>query len=98
MRIAVFDSRTREYRTILTGASSARYVPTGHIVYATAGGTLRAARFNLERLEVVGQGVPVLQQVVTKQFGSLSAGVSSNGTLVYLHGVANGSQRVADLD
>jgi serine/threonine-protein kinase len=93
LRTAVFNSRTGEYRTILTGAFSARYVPTGHIVYATAGGTLRAARFNLDRLEVVGQGVPVVEQVITKQSGALSANVSSNGTLAYLRGVAAGSER-----
>jgi len=93
-RIAVFDARTREYRTILTGASSARYVPTGHIIYATAGGTLRAARFDLERLEVVGRGVPVLQQVATKLGGLFSAGVSSNGILAYLHGAPVASERV----
>ena len=93
LQIAVFDSHTREYRTIISGASSARYVPTGHIIYA-AGGTLRAARFNLERLEVVGEGVPVVDQVATKGSGALNASVSSNGTLAYLHGVAVGSLRL----
>jgi serine/threonine-protein kinase len=93
LRIAVFDSRTRKTRTILTGASSARYVPTGHIIYA-ARGTLLAARFDLERLEIVGEGVQVVEQVVTKLVsGEVSVGVSLNGTLAYLYGVGAGSQR-----
>jgi serine/threonine-protein kinase len=84
---AVLDLRTREYRVIIPGSSSARYVRSGHLVYAT-GETLRAARFDLERLEVRGEGMPVVERVATKVSGAASVGVSLTGTLAYLRGVA----------
>jgi serine/threonine-protein kinase len=89
---AVLDLRTREYRLIIPGASSARYVRSGHVVYAT-GGTLRAARFDLENLEVSGEGMPVVERVATKPSGMASVGVSATGTLAYLRGVAGVSKR-----
>jgi Tol biopolymer transport system component len=87
LQTAVLDLRTREYRVIIPGASSARYVRSGHVVYAT-GQTLRAARFDLERLEVRGEGMPVVERVATKPGGAASVGVSATGTLAYLRGTA----------
>jgi serine/threonine-protein kinase len=84
---AVLDLRTREYRVIIPGASSARYVRSGHVVYAT-GETLRAARFDLESLQVRGEGMAVVERVATKAVGAASVGVSATGTLAYLRGVA----------
>jgi serine/threonine-protein kinase len=87
LQTAVLDLRTREYRVIVPGASSARYVRSGHVVYAT-GETLRAARFDLENLEVRGEGMPVVERVATKASGAASVGVSATGTLAYLRGAA----------
>jgi serine/threonine-protein kinase len=92
LQTAVLDLRTGEHRTIVAGASSARYVPSGHVIFA-AGGTLRAARFDLERLEILGEGVPVVEQLATKPTGAASVAVSANGTLVYLHGVASAASQ-----
>ena len=84
-RIAVLDLRTGEQKVIVSGGSYPRYVPTGHLVYAVAG-TLWAVAFDLRRLEVRGDPVPVLQRVVTKSSGAASFSVAQNGSLVYVAG------------
>ena len=88
-QIAVLDLQTGISRVVIRGGSDARYVPTGHLVYAFAG-TLRAVAFDLERLEVVGPPVPVLQGMSTTLRGAGSFAVGANGSLVYLPGVDGG--------
>ena len=88
-QIAVLDLKTGISRVVHRGGSDARYVPTGHLVYAYAG-TLRAVAFDLGRLEVVGSPVPVLQGVSTARSGAGSFAVGANGTLIYLPGVDGG--------
>ena len=57
---------TGERRALIPGASYARYVPTGHLVYIQSAtpGTLLAAPFDLLRLEVTGAPFPVVEGVV----------------------------------
>jgi len=86
-QIAVLDLQTGKQRVLVTGGSHPRYVPTGHIVYGAAG-TLRAVAFDLDRLEVRSDPVPVLQRVVTKSEGAASFSVARDGSLVYLAGDA----------
>ena len=57
-RSCPIDSGAR--KVLLTGGSDARYVATGHIVYAR-GEVLFAQAFDLSRLEVIGGPVPVVQ-------------------------------------
>ena len=73
-------------KVVVHGGYYGRYVPSGHIIYLQQG-TLFAVRFDLDRLETVGQAVPVLQGV-TASPASAGAQVafSSNGTLVYRPG------------
>ena len=58
-RIAVVGPEGGEVREILTG-TMARYAASGHVVYATADGTLMAAPFDVKRLEVTGPSVALL--------------------------------------
>ncbi len=58
-QIAVLDLRTGTQTVLIRGGSDARYVSSGHLVYAAAG-TLRAVAFDLARLAVVGTPVTVL--------------------------------------
>jgi serine/threonine-protein kinase len=51
MQIAVLDQRSNHVKVILQSGTDAKYLPTGHLVYGVGGG-LRAAQFDLERLEV----------------------------------------------
>jgi serine/threonine-protein kinase len=80
-RIGLLSLETGRHRVLLEGGSSARYVPTGHLVYASEG-MLVAAPFDLEKLELSGAGVPLPEEVR----GISHFDFSSNGTLVYVPG------------
>src|SRR5262249_7938570 len=84
-QIAVLDLQTGKYKSVLRSGSHAHYVKTGHLVYG-ASGTLRAIRFDLDRLETVGPPIPVLSQVVTTADGAADFDISEDGTLVYVTG------------
>jgi len=87
-RVLVQMLQTGERREILRGGDP-RIVPTGHLVYAL-GSTLFAIPFDVERLEVSGGPIPVIEGMQrgtrgsTGQGGSANYDVSSNGTLVYV--------------
>ena len=84
---------TGERRKILEGASYARYVPDGHLVFAR-GGTLYAVAFDAERLHVTGAAVPVLSGLaVDPNTGAAHFGLSDNGTLVYAPGSPTANSR-----
>jgi Tol biopolymer transport system component len=92
-QIAVLDLRNSSYKVVLRGASDARYVEGGYLVYGLAG-TLRAVAFDVDRLEVRGTPVPVLQQVVTTPTGgAANFAVAANGTLAYVSGSGLGETR-----
>jgi serine/threonine-protein kinase len=90
--IAVLDLRTGTSKVLIRGGSHARYVATGHLVYGVTG-TLRAAAFDLGRLEVASTPAPVLEGVMTTAMGAANAAVASNGSLVYLAGRAGGASQ-----
>ena len=76
------DTRKVLYRDGYHG----RYVPSGHLVFIHEG-TLFAAPFDLDRLELTGQPVPVLADVSANPFnGEAQFAFSRDGTLVYQRG------------
>jgi serine/threonine-protein kinase len=72
-------------KILVRGGTSPHYAPTGHLVYVR-GGTVLAAPFDAERLEVTGPAVPLLSGVRTEGTGAAQLAFSANGTLVYLPG------------
>ena len=90
-RIAVVSLETGEVRFLVAG-SYPQYSPTGHIVYGVDG-TLRAVPFDLERLDVTGDSVLILESVTSKRTGAFNFDVSANGWLVYVLGDDGGSER-----
>ena len=87
-QIVVQSLKTGARKTLIEGGSAARYISTGHIVYAFAG-TLRAVPFDVKRLEVRGGAVPVIEGVLrapSAQTGVAHFSISDNGTLVYVPG------------
>jgi serine/threonine-protein kinase len=98
-QVAMLDLRTGTSKVLVRGGSHARYVPTGHLVYAVSG-TLRAVAFDLKRLEVVGMPAPVLEGVVTTALGAADISVAANGSLVYVAGgpVGGSRQTVVSVD
>jgi serine/threonine-protein kinase len=67
------------------GGSYPRYVRSGHLLFIHDGALL-AAPFDLNRLEVTGQPVTLIEGVATELNGSAQVSVSASGTLVYLPG------------
>jgi serine/threonine-protein kinase len=86
-QIAVLDFETGEYRALIRGGSYGIYSESGHIIYSVAG-TLRAVPFDLQRLTVMGDPVPVLDEVVGGSSGSAGFSLALNGTLAYLTGTS----------
>ncbi len=75
-KIMVQSLKAGEPKELFAGYG-ARYLPTGHIVYWLANTkNVSAIRFDLDRLEVTGGAVPVVE-------GITSFAVSNGGTLVY---------------
>ena len=56
-----------------------------HIVYGV-GGTLRAVGFDLDRLEVTSDPIPVVDRVNMKRSGAAHFGVAQDGSLAYVRG------------
>ena len=96
-KIVVQSLPSGERKTLIDGGSDARYLPTGHLVYAL-GGTIFAVPFNLGRLEVMGEGVPLVDGVRRPTdagglTGSADFSVSDTGSLVYVSGAAPSVRR-----
>jgi hypothetical protein len=92
-QIAVRSLATGEQKVLLTGGADARYVSSGHLVFARRG-TVVAAPFDPSRLELTGAPV-VLVDGVMHSINQLNAGtdsgaahfsVSNRGALVYATG------------
>jgi serine/threonine-protein kinase len=90
--IAMLDLRSGRVTVLLRGGSHAQYVPSGHLVYAAAG-AMRAIRFDATRKQVVGPSIVVIPQVLTSGNGAIQAGLSRDGTLVYVTGAGSSSLR-----
>ena len=84
--IAVAQLESGETRVVVERGGDARYLPTGHLLFARAG-QLFAAPFDLERLEVTGPEVPVIDGVRTELFYGAQAALSRTGILVYIPGL-----------
>ena len=68
-QIAVFSLDSGEQKVLVQGGSNPRYSSTGHLVYAVDG-SLWAVRFDVDRLEIIGDPVTVVEGVLTKASGS----------------------------
>jgi eukaryotic-like serine/threonine-protein kinase len=92
--VVVQSLRTGQRTVVLRGGSEAKYLLSGHLVYAI-GTTLFAVAFDINRLTVSGGAVPVVENVsrataAAMATGAANYGVSDDGTLVYATGSAAG--------
>jgi len=83
---------TREWHVLLPDAADARYIPTGHLVFLRQG-TLMAVRFDLARLDVIGQPFALVENVMQAfsnrasfNTGAGQFGISDTGSLIYATG------------
>src|SRR5262245_23863703 len=83
-QIAVLDIPTGAWKVLVRGASHARYVDSGHLLYL-ADGILQAVPFDLKSRTIRGRAVPVLQQIaLIGILNEVPLDVATNGTLVYV--------------
>jgi serine/threonine-protein kinase len=86
--IKVWVPDSREVRTIIEGGSAPRWAESGHILFARHG-TIFAAPFDIERLEVTGPAVAAQEGVLcrtgdqTSGDGSAEYCVSRGGALLF---------------
>jgi hypothetical protein len=89
--IVVQSLMSGERKIVVSGGFDARYLPTGHIVYAR-GGVLFAVRFDPRRLAVAGGPVPVVEGVQLAAIGAAAQfSLSDTGSLIYVPGPATAS-------
>ncbi|MDA2930126.1 protein kinase [Acidobacteria bacterium AH-259-O06] len=82
-RIGVLSLETGQWRTVWEGGTYPRYSPTGHLIYVRSG-TLMAVPFDLTKLEVTEDPVPVLGGVAVRGSGVPYFAFSRDGMLAYL--------------
>jgi serine/threonine-protein kinase len=94
-QIVVQSLSSAERKVVVRGGSDARYVSSGHIIYASSG-NIMAVPFDLKKLEVKGRPVAAIEGVL-KAFtlsqtaaanltGAAQFSISANGALVYIPG------------
>jgi len=89
-QIVVQSMTTGERRVLIEEGTDARYVSTGHLVYALRG-TLLAVPFDAARTEVSGGPVSLVEGVATAGMwtGAAHFSFSETGSLVYVDGFEN---------
>ena len=97
-QIVVQSLATSERRPVIESGTDARYLPTGHLIYALAGNLL-AVPFDRDRLEVIGGPVPLVENVShAGRSGSVNFDISRDGMLVYLPNRANALRTLVWVD
>ncbi len=99
-QIVTQSLRSVERKTLVDGGSDARYLPTGHLVYAR-GAVVFAVPMNIRRLVVTGGAVPMVEGVrrgaVQDATGAAQFSVSSTGSLIYVTGPLSRATVQSDL-
>ena len=81
------DLRSGEAHEVVAGGLTGFYLPTGHIVFARPDGALLVAPFDLDKLVVTGEPVPVLEGVRVG-LNTPDFVVARTGTAIYVTGSA----------
>jgi eukaryotic-like serine/threonine-protein kinase len=92
--IAVLSLATGEKKILIEGGSSARYSPSGHLIYAR-GGKLLAVPFDANKLQITGEPFPVVDGVfMSANTGMAAYAISTDGRLLYAAGPVERGLRV----
>lgn len=96
--IVIDNIDTGERKVLLRGGTDARYVPTGHIVYAVDT-TIFTVGFDLENLEVTGDPASAVEGVVRQRdSGAAQFSFSEDGTLAFAVGTGATEQSLLWVD
>ena len=85
-QILVQSLKSGQRKVILSGGADARYLSTGHLVYAV-GNTVFAVPFDPDKLEVAGGPVPILEGISrppADQTGAAHFSTSIEGSVAYV--------------
>ncbi len=83
-RIGLLDLQTGARTVLVRGAVGGVYAASGHLLYGV-GDALLAAPFDLKRLRITGDAVPVVSDVALQPSnGEPAFSVSASGTLAYV--------------
>jgi Tol biopolymer transport system component len=89
--VHVVDLKSGQVRLLLPDGRNPTWLPSGHLAWINNEGKLLAARFDLERLELSGEPVPIMEQVA-------ALSLASNGRLVYREGRVGEASRLVWVD
>ncbi len=96
--LAVLELATGEVTPVVQ-ALYGRYVPTGHVVYATSTGSLMSVALDASTGKLLGAPIAIVEKVqVDASSGSAQFSISDNGTLSYMSGGGAGSAQVVWVD
>jgi len=96
--IEVLTLANRGRKLLVRGATAPHYLPTGHLVYLS-GSTLFAVPFDLDKLEVHGTAIPILDDVEHEQRQNRAGqfAISASGTLIYRKSKSSGANTAVTL-
>jgi serine/threonine-protein kinase len=97
LRIDVLSLTDGTARTLMEGVSYARYLASGHLAWV-ARQTLFVAPFDLQRLELTGAAVPVVEDIAPSMYAGADFEVSKTGTLVFRRRPGGGASTIHVLD
>ena len=98
-KIVVQDLASGERTTVVNEGTYGRYIPTGHVVYIRADGTVEALPFDLERRRAVGSPFAVERGVRTGYWaGAGSFAISEAGTFAFTRGSSWQQHRLTWVD
>ncbi|HEU4928896.1 MAG TPA: hypothetical protein VFU38_03630, partial [Candidatus Krumholzibacteria bacterium] len=82
--IATVSLKTGERRSLIQGASMARYAPPGHMLFSR-GGVLMSAPVDPDNPKLLGPAVPVLDKIAGETTsGAVHFAAADNGTLAFV--------------
>jgi len=97
--LVLFDLDTKQVSVLVEGATRGWYLPTGHLLYATAERALYAVAFDLKQRAVVGAAIPLLDGLLAGYVNGMRLAVSSAGSMAYLPGADHADdQTVVTID
>ena len=96
-QLGVFDLETGDVTPLGLAGVSPHYVSTGHLVYGAEDGSVRAVPFDASALEVTGNPVPLVENVVVKDSGAANFSISDAGSLAYVPGRGPSTNRTLAL-
>ena len=89
---------TGEHRALIADAFAGRVLDTGHLIFFRSG-ALWAVPFDRNRLEIIGNPVPMVEDVRVVGGGAVQFALANDGSLAYVPGgAANAGRRLVWVD